>query len=72
MSPLARAGDRSPAVSLSHLPLATRHLLVLRPEACRWPVGDLDHESFAFCGERRAGRSPYCLRHECLAHEGSR
>ena len=72
MSSLARAGERPVASLLSHLPVPTRRLLDLDVASCRWPLGDLADESFAFCAEPQAGRSSYCARHARLGREERR
>ncbi len=72
MSALARAGDRPVTPSLAHLPVATRRLLDLDSADCRWPLGDLDTEAFAFCAAPRLARKSYCAHHARLAREGSR
>lgn len=35
----------------------------LRPNQCRWPIGDPDSEHFHFCGETVFIGKPYCYEH---------
>jgi len=35
----------------------------LKPNQCRWPIGDPDSESFHFCGETVFSGKPYCYEH---------
>ena len=37
----------------------------LKPNQCRWPIGDPDSENFHFCGEQVFSGKPYCYEH-CL------
>ncbi|MCL1786162.1 MAG: GcrA family cell cycle regulator [Alphaproteobacteria bacterium] len=37
----------------------------LRPDQCRWPIGDPDSEKFHFCGKSVFVGKPYCYDH-CL------
>jgi GcrA cell cycle regulator len=37
----------------------------LRPDQCRWPIGDPDSEKFHFCGKPVFVGKPYCYDH-CL------
>ena len=38
-------------------------LASLRPDQCRWPIGDPDSEGFLFCGEPVFVGKPYCYEH---------
>ncbi|MBN2676368.1 MAG: global cell cycle regulator GcrA-like protein [Alphaproteobacteria bacterium] len=38
-------------------------ILDLKPDMCRWPMGDPRSEDFSFCGEKTFGKKPYCLKH---------
>lgn len=40
----------------------------LQPHHCRWPVGEVNHPEFGFCGEGRIEGKPYCPGHEKRAH----
>jgi GcrA cell cycle regulator len=35
----------------------------LKPNQCRWPIGDPDSENFHFCGEMVFVGKPYCYEH---------
>lgn len=35
----------------------------LKPNQCRWPIGDPDSERFHFCGEQVFVGKPYCYEH---------
>ena len=35
----------------------------LKPNQCRWPIGDPDSENFHFCGENVFAGKPYCYEH---------
>ncbi len=35
----------------------------LRPNQCRWPIGDPDSDNFHFCGETVFVGKPYCYEH---------
>ncbi len=35
----------------------------LKPNQCRWPIGDPDSENFHFCGETVFTGKPYCYEH---------
>ena len=35
----------------------------LKPNQCRWPIGDPDSENFHFCGETVVVGKPYCYEH---------
>lgn len=34
---------------------------------CRWPIGDVGHPNFRFCGARRPEGRPYCAEHHAKA-----
>lgn len=38
-------------------------LSALKPNQCRWPIGDPDSENFHFCGETVFVGKPYCYEH---------
>ena len=42
---------------------ATVTVLTLTETSCRWPIGHPDQAEFGFCGQARAGKSPYCQGH---------
>ena len=35
----------------------------LKPNQCRWPIGDPDSDNFHFCGEAVFAGKPYCYEH---------
>jgi len=35
----------------------------LKPNQCRWPIGDPDSDNFHFCGEQVFSGKPYCYEH---------
>jgi len=37
----------------------------MRPDQCRWPIGNPDSKDFHFCGEKVFAGKPYCYEH-CL------
>ena len=39
------------------------HLIDLKINTCRWPIGDPKDEDFHFCGEQTVIGKPYCLAH---------
>lgn len=69
---LAFAEARPPAPVCLHLSSAVRGLMALRPDGCRWPIGDVAREDFTFCGRPRPGRASYCASHKALACEAVR
>ena len=66
-------GDRAAAARafFAQTPPLRVALLLVRPEQCRFPLGDPSAETFAFCGLPRArllqGR-PYCAGHDLIAY----
>ncbi len=38
-------------------------MAALKPNQCRWPIGDPDSEDFHFCGETVFAGKPYCYEH---------
>ena len=41
----------------------------LKPNQCRWPIGDPDSEDFHFCGKTVFTGKPYCYEHCRLAYQ---
>ena len=41
----------------------------LKPNQCRWPIGDPDSENFHFCGKTVFTGKPYCYEHCRLAYQ---
>lgn len=60
-----------PASKKTKKDLALHELLVqhalqmasLKPNQCRWPIGDPDSDDFHFCGETVFSGKPYCYEH---------
>lgn len=44
-------------------------LMALRPDQCRWPIGDPDSDDFHFCGEKCFVGKPYCFEHCKAAYQ---
>lgn len=44
-------------------------VLALRQNDCRWPIGDIAHVDFRFCGKKRIPGMPYCERHRLVAFQ---
>ncbi|MDR1337877.1 MAG: hypothetical protein LBJ73_02510 [Rickettsiales bacterium] len=62
----ARELKSSPAKNLAMHQRIIRHSLGmsgLRPDQCRWPMGDPDSENFHFCGCQVFVGKPYCYEH---------
>ncbi len=70
--PLAHAEASSFAPACPYLSAPVQSLLALRPDGCRWRVGDLNQETFGFCGATRLKRASYCAPHKALSCEGVR
>ena len=41
----------------------------LKPNQCRWPIGDPDSENFHFCGKTVFTGKPYCYEHCRMAYQ---
>ena len=41
----------------------------LKPNQCRWPIGDPDSENFHFCGKTVFTGKPFCYEHCRLAYQ---
>lgn len=55
-------------VKPTHNDIARVTFADLQPHQCRWPVGEVNHPEFGFCGEGRIEGKPYCPGHEKRAH----
>lgn len=44
-------------------------MATLRPDQCRWPIGDPDSENFHFCGAPVFVGKPYCYEHCKAAYQ---
>lgn len=46
------------------IPMAERKSIqTLTESACRWPIGDPQHDDFHFCGKGKVAGLPYCEHH---------
>ena len=64
--PRAGAGDKKTNANLAMHQRIIQHSLelsALKPNQCRWPIGDPDSENFHFCGEPVFVGKPYCYEH---------
>jgi GcrA cell cycle regulator len=64
--------QRSSAESRHKIERVIQHsaaLMSLRPDQCRWPIGDPDSDNFRFCGEKCFVGKPYCFEHCKLAYQ---
>ena len=61
--------DKNTKVSAKNLAMHQRiiqhslEMANLKPNQCRWPIGDPDSEHFHFCGETVFVGKPYCYEH---------
>lgn len=68
-APAVKAEKKTAAASAKALAMHQRivqHALEmanLKPNQCRWPIGDPDSEHFHFCGESVFVGKPYCYEH---------
>ena len=46
-----------------------KSIIDLQANACRWPVGDLHHADFHFCGAHQAVGRPYCKDHCAMSYD---
>ncbi|MDX2274975.1 MAG: GcrA family cell cycle regulator [Hyphomonadaceae bacterium] len=75
-APRLRPATTVPAVAIPQLePLRgedgrTTTVLTLNEQTCKFPIGDPNDPSFAFCGRGAAG-GPYCADHARLAYQPS-
>jgi GcrA cell cycle regulator len=46
---------------------ATANIHTLTAHACRWPIGEPDHEGFGYCGRLRTSAGSYCDGHAAMA-----
>jgi len=49
--------------------LLNLNLLQLTESTCKWPIGDPQHDDFAFCGNTARDGDPYCEYHCRLAYQ---
>ena len=63
---MPRASSKASAKNLAMHQRIIQHSLEmanLKPNQCRWPIGDPDSEHFHFCGETVFVGKPYCYEH---------
>ena len=68
-----RQALKAPAIKSNSKTLAMHQRIIqhslemaaLRPDQCRWPIGDPDSANFHFCGKQAFVGKPYCYEH-CL------
>ena len=69
VEPKATTGKKSSKTSDKNLAMHQRiiqhslEMANLKPNQCRWPIGDPDSEHFHFCGEQVFVGKPYCYEH---------
>lgn len=64
--PTKKTNTKADAKSLAMHQRIIQHSLEmanLKPNQCRWPIGDPDSEHFHFCGETVFVGKPYCYEH---------
>ncbi len=64
--PIIKTASKKTKKDLALHELLIQHALQmanLKPNQCRWPIGDPDSESFHFCGETVFTGKPYCYEH---------
>ena len=68
----SKSDQRTSAESRHKIERVIQHsaaLMSLRPDQCRWPIGDPDSDNFKFCGEKCFVGKPYCFEHCKLAYQ---
>ena len=64
--PVIKTASKKTKKDLALHELLIQHALQmanLKPNQCRWPIGDPDSENFHFCGETVFSGKPYCYEH---------
>ena len=64
--PVIKTASKKTKKDLALHELLIQHALQLanlKPNQCRWPIGDPDSENFHFCGEPVFAGKPYCYEH---------
>ncbi len=65
-APAAKVSTKTSSKNLAMHQRIIQHSLEmanLKPNQCRWPIGDPDSEHFHFCGETVFVGKPYCYEH---------
>ena len=73
IAPIVKPTTKAPAIKSNSKTLAMHQRIIqhslemaaLRPDQCRWPIGDPDSANFHFCGKQAFVGKPYCYEH-CL------
>ncbi len=66
IKPVIKTASKKTKKDLALHELLIQHALQmanLKPNQCRWPIGDPDSENFHFCGETVFSGKPYCYEH---------
>ena len=66
VKPVIKTASKKTKKDLALHELLIQHALQmanLKPNQCRWPIGDPDSENFHFCGEAVFSGKPYCYEH---------
>lgn len=66
VKPVVKTASKKTKKDLALHELLIQHALQmasLKPNQCRWPIGDPDSEKFHFCGETVFAGKPYCYEH---------
>ena len=64
--PVIKTASKKTKKDLALHELLIQHALQmanLKPNQCRWPIGDPDSDNFHFCGEAVFAGKPYCYEH---------
>ena len=64
--PIIKTASKKTKKDLALHELLIQHALQmanLKPNQCRWPIGDPDSDNFHFCGETVFTGKPYCYEH---------
>ena len=64
--PIIKTASKKTKKDLALHELLIQHALQmanLKPNQCRWPIGDPDSDDFHFCGETVFAGKPYCYEH---------
>ena len=64
--PVVKTASKKTKKDLALHELLIQHALQmanLKPNQCRWPIGDPDSDNFHFCGETVFAGKPYCYEH---------
>ena len=66
VAPVVKTASKKTKKDLALHELLIQHALQmanLKPNQCRWPIGDPDSDNFHFCGETVFSGKPYCYEH---------